>query len=151
MVKSKKQQNDDDINYKKLFFELMSVLTVIFVIVIVITISFLINHGVFDADNRYAAFDEILDVVDHYDGSKGRDLELEKRLDENYYADNLDTAKTFYYGIASATYYCEIGYYTTSEQIFNILYMNVPEGKRPRDDLETRDVICKRKMEKRGV
>ena len=150
MTQSKKQQKDDGINYKKLFFELMTVLAVLFAIVIAVLLPVLKEHGAFGGNDEYAVFDELLDTVDHYDGSKGRDLELEKRLREGY-GDTDNAIKSFYYGIASATYYCEIGYYNSSESIFDAIYQNVPDGKRPRMDLETRDVICRRKMAKNGI
>lgn len=152
MARSKKQQKDDGINYKKLFFELMTVLTVIFVAVILMLYPVLEEHGVFGDKEaeKYAVFDELLDTVDHYDGTKGRDLELEKKLNDGYMEETQNANKIFYYGVASATYYCEIGYYNTADQIFNALYQNVPNGKRPRMDLETRDIICKRKMAKNG-
>lgn len=147
----KKQQKDDGINYKKLFFELMAVLTVIFVAVIVVLFPVLKEHGAFDDEaKRYAVFDELLETVDNYDGSKGRDMEFEKKLKEGY-EDKNNATRSFYYGIASATYYCEVGYYRTSESIFEAIYQSVPSGKRPRMDLESRDVICRRKMAKNGV
>ena len=152
MAKTKQQKNDDGINYKKLFFELMTVLTVLFIAMIGALYPVLKERGVFDAEDEFAVYDELLETVDYYDGSKGRDKELEERLNTGYYDDQTTNAmRTFYYGIASATYYCEIGYYNTADQIFNALYQNVPSGKRPRMDLEVRDVICKRKMAKNDV
>lgn len=149
-MQKKKQQKDDGINYKKLFFELMTVLTVIFAVVIAVLFPILKEHGAFGGSDEYAVFDELLDTVDHYDGSKGRDLDLEQRLKEGY-GDTNNAARSFYHGIAIAVYYCEIGYYNTSESYFDALYQEVPGGKRPRMDLESRDVICRRKMAKNGV
>lgn len=146
----KKQQKDDGINYKKLFFELMAVLTVLFIGTVIAIFPVLKEHGGFGGSDKYAVYDELLATVDNYDVSKGRDLELEQKLNDVYYNENTDGARLFYYGIATATYYCKIGYYNTSEPIWNALYQNVPNGKRPRMDLETRDVVCKRKMAREG-
>jgi len=150
-AKSQKKGEKDNINYKKLFFELMFVLSAIFIVVIVLLYPVLKEHGAFNKEaEEYAVFSEILDKADHYDKNNGRDLEFEKQLSDGYSVKD-NASKIFYYGLASAVYYCEIGYYNTSDSIFNYLYSVVPNGKTARMDLETRDVICQRKMEKNDV
>lgn len=145
-LSKKKTDAKDDINYKKLFFELMIVLSVIFAGAVAILYPYLKEHGAF-RDTTYDIFDSILEEVDNYDYSKGRDLELEKRLDEAWHNDT-NPNKKYYYGIASATYYCNIGFYNTSQGIFYELYEIVPNGTKPHYDLEVRDVLCDRRNAK---
>ena len=150
LKKSSKKKNDvkDDINYKKLFFELMIVLSVIFAGIVALIYPYLKEHGAFD-DHTYDVFDELLEEVDNYDYSKGRDLELEKRLDEGW-NDDTNVNKKFYYGIAAATYYCNIDFYNTSQGIFYNLYEIVPNEGKPRNDLEVHDVLCDRRNAKKS-
>jgi hypothetical protein len=144
----KKVEVNDSINYKKLFFELMIVLTILFGCVLVILYPAFRDHGVFD-DHTYEEFNDILDEVDNYDYSKGRDLELEKRLDEGWH-DDFNANKKYFYGIASATYYCYVGYYNTSQNIFYELYETIPDnGEKPRQVLELHDVFCDRFLEEK--
>ncbi len=141
---SKKNRNEkDSINYKKLFFELMLVLSVVFVGVLAIIYPLLRDHGAFE-NHTYDIFDELIYEVDHYDYSKGRDLDLEKRLSDGW-LDDTNANKQFYYGIASATYYCHIGYYNSSQNYFDLLYEMIPQdSEKPKYDLETHEVICDR-------
>lgn len=132
------------INYKKLFFELMIVLTVIFIAVLAILYPVLKEKGAFDED-KYAEYREIVEQADNYDYSKGRDLEFEKYLDEGYektYSDN----KAYFFALASATYYCNIGYYNTAIEAYNWLEMNQLPEEDEVLELEKRRVLCERKM-----
>lgn len=138
------------INYRKLFYELMLVLTVLFIITVAVLYPFLKQHGAFDP---YSKLRKVVTDVESYDYNNGRDAELEKDLDEKWNNKELPQARRFYYGLASAVYYCNIGYYNSSEAIFNELYNIEPEGTGPKYDLEVRDVFCDRKMikNKEGV
>lgn len=138
----------DGINYKKLFFELMAVLTVIFVVVLVILYPILKEKGVF-SDDKYASYREIVYEVDEYDYSKGRNLDLEKRLDEGYEKTVSDT-QAYFYALASMTYYCNIGYYNTATEAYNWLDMARLEDEKEDLELERRRVLCERKMAEEG-
>ena len=134
----------DGINYKKLFFELMAVLTVIFVAVIIILYSFFVEKGVI-SDDKYAQYRYIVEEVDNYDYSNGRNLELEKRLDEGYEKTNSDT-KAYFYAFASMIYYCNIGYYNTAIEAYNWLNFYSLGDEKENLELEKRRVLCERKM-----
>jgi hypothetical protein len=146
MPKSKKTVKPDNINYKKLFFELMLVLAVIFAATCAILYPVLKEHGAFE-DHTFDEYDELIKKVDELDYSKGRDYELEGELRKGYF-DDRNAARQFYYGLAYAIYYCNIGYYNTAEEAFDQLYQRIPESKKARMDLESHDVICKRKQQK---
>jgi len=132
------------INYKKLFFELMAVLSVIFIITLAVLFPILKEHGAFDDHTYDDLRNGILAEADNYDGEKGRDLDFEKRLDEGWAASPSGSNKQFYYGLASAVYYCKIGFLYSSEERFDALYMMIPNDKSVRMDLESRDVLCQR-------
>ena len=140
MQKSKK----DTINYKKLFFELMSVLFVVFIIALIVLVPILKEYGVFDNHDYDEYREGILARADAFDGSNGRDLEFEKELDEGWAKSTSGGIRQFYYGLASAVYYCKIGYIYSSEERFDVLYNMIPNDKSVRMDLESRDVICQR-------
>lgn len=133
----------DSINYKKLFFELMIVLFVIFVITLVVVLSILKEHGAFDEGDKYENFRSIVDEVDNYDYSKGRDRELENRIEDVWYNSNR-VDETYFYGLARAVYYCNIGYYNTAEDTFYIIENFTPDGELA--DLSAHEVICERKQ-----
>ena len=60
------------INYRKLFFEVIFSLTVIFIALLFVLYPILKEKGAFDQCDRYDQFKGILDEVDNYDYSKGR-------------------------------------------------------------------------------
>ena len=136
-----------NINYKKLFFELMSVLSVIFFVVLAVLYPIFKEHGAFE-DHTYDEYREtILKRADDFNGENGRDIVYEKELDEGWAKSPSGSIKQFYYGLASAVYYCKIGYLYSSEERFDVLYNMVPnneDNKKIRMDLESRDVICQR-------
>lgn len=140
----KKTTKKDNINYKKLFFELMIVLFVVFVVVLVILYPILKEHGAFDNHSYDQYRNGILAKADDFDGSNGRDIEFEKELDEGWAKSTSGSIRQFYYGLASAVYYCKIGYIYSSEERFDVLYNMIPNDKSVRMDLESRDVICQR-------
>lgn len=147
--KTSKKVAKDGINYKKLFFELMFVLTVVFVAMLAILYPFFLEKGVLEKD-KYASHRAILEEVDNYDYSKGRDLDLEKRLDEGYEKASSDQ-RAYFYALASATYYCNAGLYYTATDAFTWLKMNqIVTEEREVIDLEARRVLCERKMESAG-
>lgn len=141
---SKQNTAKDGINYKKLFFELMAVLTVLFVITLMILRPFLIEKGVINTD-KYASHREIIKEVDSYDYSKGRNLALEEKLDKGYENANSDIRAQFY-ALASGIYYCNIGYYNSATEAFNWLIMNPFEDEKEALESEKRRVLCERKM-----
>lgn len=142
MTKSKAKNSVDPVNYEKLFFELMGVLLVLFIIILIIVLPKIREH------NKEHAYDEyrygILAEADSFDGANGRNLEFEKRLDEGWVKSNSGSGRQFYYGLASAVYYCKIGYINSAEERFDVLYNMIPNDKSVRMDLESRDVMCQR-------
>ncbi len=149
LKKQPKKKNEDNINYKKLFFELMIILAVIFAGAVCILLPVLKEHGAFE-DHSNDIFDEVIKEMDNYDVSKGRDLAAEERLNEGWH-DTKNLNKKFYYGIALATYYCKIGHFKTADAIFEKLYENIPTSRdNARNVLEVHDVICDRKMREEG-
>lgn len=149
MHKLKKAKNiaEDGINYKKLFFELMVVLTIIFIAVLAIFYPIFKEKGVFEEGDKYASNREIVEEVDNYDYSKGRNLALEEKLDKGYEKTTSDN-KAYFYALASAIYYCNIGYYNTAIEAFNWLELNQLPEEDEILELEKRRVICERKMSK---
>ena len=140
----KKQHGAKSINYKMLFFVLMFALAGLFFGFLAILYPELKKRGVFE-DHSFDIFDKLLLEVDEYDYSKGRDLELEKKLLDGW-NDEKNLNRKFYYGIAAATYYCNINYIESSEVIFSELYGMIPKNsKKARFDLETHDVFCARR------
>ena len=139
-----KKDKNNTINYKKLFFELMVVLSVLFLATVAILFPILKEQGAFE-DHTYDKYrEDILAKADAFDGSNGRDLEYEKELDAGWAESPSGSGKQFYYGLASAIYYCKIGYIYSSEERFDVLYRMIPDDKGVRMDLESRDVMCQR-------
>lgn len=136
-------KKDDGINYKKLFFELMIVLSVVFVVVLAILYPILKEHGAFE-DNSYDKFkEEIVSVVDDYDYSNGRNLELEKELDEGF-STAFSATKKYFYGVARMTYYCNVGFFKTANDTYDILQDYLLPEREEQFDLEARKVVCER-------
>ena len=147
--KTKKQKNiaKDGINYKKLFFELMAVLTVLFFATAAILYPVLKEHGAFGEDRQYAEFDSLIEEVENYDYSKGRDKAFEARLDEGF-AEAASGPKTYFYALARGIYYCNIGYYTTAKNAFNYVEYYMPSGLTEGEKYEhmSKKVLCERKI-----
>lgn len=141
-----KNASEDSINYKKLFFELMAVLAVVFVVALIVLYPFLKDKGAFDRD-KYAEYRPIIEEVDNYDYSKGRNLELEEKLDKGYEQTTSDN-KAYFYALASGIYYCNIGYYNTAIEAFNWLEGNALDDEKETLETEKRRVLCERKMAK---
>ena len=145
----RKNNPDDGINYKKIFFELMAVLTVLFIVVLVILYPIFVEKGVISTD-KYASYREIIEEVDQYDYSKGRNLELEEKLDKGY-EKTVSYTKAYFYALASGIYYCNIGYYNTAIEAFNWLDQNkVVKDKTEILKTDERRVLCERKMSSEG-
>lgn len=139
-----KKATEDGINYKKVFFELMAVLTVLFIVVLVVLNSVFAERGVFNTD-KYAEYKAIVEEVDNYDFSKGRDLKLEERLDKGYENTAVEE-QAYFYALASLTYYCNIGYYNTAIEAYNWLSVSQLPDEKESLELEKRWVLCERKM-----
>ena len=141
--KTKKLAKEDNINYKKLFFELMGVLFTIFVVVLVIVMPILEEHGAFK-DKSYEKFkEEIVEVVDNYNYEEGRSLELEKELDEGF-SGAFSAKKKYFYGVARMTYYCNVGFFKTAKETYNTLQSYLRPEREEQFDLEARKVVCER-------
>ena len=138
--------SEDSINYKKIFFELMAVLAVVFVITLIVLYPFLKEKGAFERD-KYEDYRSIVEEVDNYDYSKGRSLELEETLDKGYEQTTSDD-KAYFYALASGIYYCNIGYYNTAIEAFNWLEGNALDDEKETLETEKRRVLCERKMAK---
>ena len=132
------------INYRKLFFEVIFSLTVIFIALLFVLYPILKEKGAFDQNDRYEQFKGILDEVDNYDYSKGRNRELEKKLDQGF-ANSVSDVKAYYYELARGTYYCHIGYFNTAKDAFEYLALYQLPDEREQLDYEARKVVCKRK------
>ena len=146
---TKKQKNvsQDDINYKKLFFELMSVLAIAFGATIAILHPY-INEKLktIDKNEKYR---DIISRVDNYDYSKGRDLELEKELDSTVKESNSNET-THFYTLASGIYYCNVRMYRLAFDAFEYLEVYGLEDEKEQADVDARRVLCQRKQESEG-
>lgn len=143
MKRKDKKAAEGNINYKKLFFELMFVLTILFVFFFAIIFPKLKEHGAFSGVDKHASLREIVEEVDNYDYNKGRDKDLESKLDKGF-NDTTNTNKQYFYGVARATYYCNIGYYYTANETFEVLDQIYADEEI--EDLAVREVMCQRKQ-----
>lgn len=134
------------INYKKLFFEVMAVLLVTFIITLVILIPKIKERNAMNK-NLYGDYQKLIDEVDSYDYSKGRDYELESRIEKVWNKGEINK-KFYFYGLARAIYFCNIGYYNTANETFTEIKTIVPESKNDEleFDLDMRTVMCERKQ-----
>jgi len=132
------------INYRKMFFEVIISLTVIFIALLYVLYPILKEKGAFDKANQYEQFKGILDEVDNYDYSKGRNRELEQKLDKGF-ADAFSDLKAYFYELARGTYYCHIGYFNTAKDAFEYLALYQLSDEKERLDYEARKVVCERK------
>ena len=131
----------ETIKYKKLFFETIFYMTIIFVLG-VCAFAPNIDAKKNQAD-KYERFRPIIEEVDNYDYKKGRSEELESRLDKKY--GEVEREEKFFYGLARAIYYCNVGYYRTAEWAFiNLIYDDIDEPEQL--EAEKRKVICERKQ-----
>jgi len=139
------KKENDAINYKKLFFELMILLSIIFLVVCAVLYPVLKSAGAFKGEtDKYAAYRGILNDVDNYDYSKGRNLEFEKELDDVYY--NSENGKEIYaYAMARGTYYCNNGMYETANAAFTYLEKMSSSNVDDFIEAQTRKVMCDRK------
>ncbi|MBR1802175.1 hypothetical protein IJ768_03050 [Candidatus Saccharibacteria bacterium] len=146
-TKKEKKIARGDINYKKLFFETMIVLTVVFFATIATLYPALKAAGAFDEKRKYAEFDSLIEEVENYDYSKGRDTELEKRLDMGF-AETKSGPKTYFYALARGIYYCNIGYSMTAKDAFSYVEHYMPDGLTKAEQYEhmSKKVLCERKL-----
>ena len=139
------KSTEGEINYKKLFFELMVVLSVAFIATLAVLYPVLKEHGAFKKPDVYAEYRKIIKEVDEYDYSNGRNLELEKRLDGEFYKEEV-SIKTFFYAVARGTYYCNVEMYSSANASFDFAEkMAITEGKE-QIDMEARKILCERKQ-----
>lgn len=138
----KKTTKKDNINYKKLFFELMVVLFVVFVVVIAVLYPILKEHGAFD-NRSYDKFKEIVEEVDNYDYNNGRNQELEKRLDDGF-SSSFSAKSKYFYGVARMTYYCNVGFFRTANDTYDVLQDYLLPEEEEQLDLEARKIVCER-------
>jgi len=148
--KTKKSNQKATINYKKLFFEVMSVLLVAFVITLAVLIPKIKEHGPIET-NLYGDYESLINEVDSYDYSKGRNRELEDRIEQVWNKGDINK-KFFFYGLARAIYFCNIGYYNTANETFSEIKTIVPASKNDEleFDLDARTVMCERKQSHEG-
>ncbi len=128
------------INYKKLFFETIFSLAAVFIAALCMLAPNI--SAKMEQSDKYERFRYILEEVDNYDYEKGRNRELETRLDKKY--GEVEKEEKFFYGLARATYYCNVGYYRTAEWAFlGLIYDDIDESEQL--EAEKRKVICERK------
>jgi hypothetical protein len=148
LTNKSKSIDKDGINYKKLFFELMSILAIAFGITVAILYPY-INEKNKEID-KYEQYREILKRVDEYDYSKGRDPEFEKELDREVKNSNSE-AKTHFYTLASGVYYCNVRMYRLAFDAFEYLDVYGLNDDDERLDVEARKVLCQRKQESEPI
>lgn len=152
MVKKSKRSisnkpKSDDINYKKLFFELMLVFAILFGVVVAILYPYINEKN--KSIDKYEQYREIITRVDNYDYTKGRDLELEKELD--YTVKNAkNDYQSHFYVLASGIYYCNVKMYRLAYDAFEWLDVNKLNDRVEDNDAEARRVLCQRKAESDG-
>ena len=146
-VKKSKNIDSDGINYKKLFFELMSVLAIVFGVSIAVLYPY-INAKLKERD-PYERFRSIITRVDEYDYSKGRDTDLEKELD-NAVKEARSDAQSHFYVLASGIYYCNVKMYRLAYDAFEWLDVYGLQDDEEVTDVEARRVLCQRKAESDG-
>jgi hypothetical protein len=133
-------RSDKGINYKKLFFESSLLGAIIIICLFVELIPSLNMYGEKETD-KYAKYREIVEQVDSYDYSKGRDEQLERVLD----MEGGDSVEEFYFRkLARAVYYCNTGLYRTATATFEALDQIVLDSNEE-VELGRRTVLCERK------
>ena len=134
----------EKINYKKLFFEGNISLALVFMATTFLTLQAVSAYGIVNKD-KYAGYREIVDAVDEYDYKNGRDNVLEKEIDSKFATSEGD--EQFFYGLARAIYYCNIGFYNTAlDTFYEIGYIAPDEAEY--NAMKVRSVLCERKSEK---
>ncbi|MBP5674931.1 hypothetical protein J6W91_01215 [Candidatus Saccharibacteria bacterium] len=142
--KAVKKQVSDGINYRKLFFELMTVLAIAFVATIVVLKPFIDEKN--KDDSPYDKYWYILEKVDAHDYSGPRDLELEKELDQGY-EKTVSDEKAYVYAVAAMSYYCNHGLYNTAIDAYNWVNQTNPDDDKMETEAEVRKVLCQRKQD----
>jgi hypothetical protein len=142
----KKSLKKENINYKKLFFELMIILAILFVTTLIVLLPILEKHGALEK-NIYGEYAGLIKEVDDYDYSKGRNRELESKIEEVWNKGTINK-RFYFYGLARAVYFCNIGYYNTANETFSEIKLVVPESENDEleFDLDARAVLCERKQ-----
>lgn len=130
----------DIINTKKLFFEGTIALSLILMSTIIITTNAISAYSPAGKD-KYYNYREIVDQVDEYDYSKGRDEEFEKMLDNKFAT--TEGNRQFYYGLARAIYYCNVGFYNTASSTFYEIQFIAPD-EAEYNAMRVRSVLCDR-------
>lgn len=147
LTKKSNKIDDDGINYKKLFFELMSILAIAFGVTIAILNPY-ISEKLKNRD-KYEQYREIVSRVDNLDYSKGRDLELEKELDRTVKETHSNEVSHFY-TLASAVYYCNVRMYRLAFDAFQYLEGYGLSDEDEQAEVAARRVLCQRKQEAEG-
>ncbi len=138
----KKTAKKDEINYKKMFFEIIITLSILFVAMLFVVLP-AVSEKITGNDPNYHR-KAILRTVDEYDYSKGRDKELENELKNGW--ESRDVKDKYYYGLASAVYYCNIGYYNTAREMFYAIYEYKITTMEEELDYDARQTLCERKI-----
>ncbi len=115
-------------------------------VIIIFSIIFLLpilkNHGGFNHD-EFQNFRTIVKKVDNYDYSQGRNNDLEKELDDTF-KNEFSTKKRYFYGLARAIYYCNVGHFRTATYTFEQI-KDIAPNESEKMEFEAREVICERK------
>lgn len=143
--KSNKSNATSEVNYKKLFFEVIAALAIAFAATLAILQPILKEK--IDQIDKYKEYREIVDRVDNYDYSKGRDFELEKELDETISTTG-NNKKLFFYSLASGIYYCKFKLYGMAKESFEYIeFYETVEDEEEVAKAKARRVICERQQQ----
>ncbi len=137
--------NVTKINYKKVFFEIVLILSIALVVSIQMVSSAISAYGVISNDD-FAKYRGRVDEIENMDYSKGRDKTLERRLDAMFAQSSGD--EQFFNGLARAIYYCNIGFFNTAEGTFREIEYIAPNE----EELliaKQKSVLCERKQDGR--
>lgn len=134
-----------NINYKKLFIEAIASFCVMLGICLICVGQSITAYGA-TVNREYEQLREIVEDVKFYNYNNGRDYELEKTLDSKFSNAKNRKAETFYYGLARAIYYCNIGYFNTANDTFEQIENISTDDERDMADRDTQKVLCERKQ-----
>ena len=140
-----RENSKKTINYKKLFFEVLA----IFILVFIAEVNCLSESIAAYAQpvDKYEELREVVNDAKDYDYKNGRNEDFEKALDDGFSNVKNKSDKKFYYGLARAIYYCNIGYYNTANDTFEQLNQYSVDDEKDILDADVQKVLCERKQE----